>query len=76
MDKIISLTESSSQDTVDESKFVKFVQTTPTWDFLKITQATYLSFSKEEEIKLINDYYLGMQQGKSWYFYFVQSYFK
>ena len=66
MDKIIALTESSPQGvSIDEAQFVRFMQTTPIWEFFKITQQKYLSYTKEEETKLINDYYIGMQQGKS-----------
>ena len=65
MDKIIALTESSLQGVViGEAQFAKFMQTTPIWDYFKIAQSKYLSYTKEEKMKLINDYYTGMQQGK------------
>ena len=65
MDKIIALTESSPQGVViDEAQFTKFIQTTPIWDYFKITQSKHLSYTKEEKLKLINDYYTGMQQDK------------
>ena len=75
MDKIIALRESSpqtsNQNEINESKLVEFIKTIPIWDFFKITQSKYLSFSKEEKTKLVNDYYLGMQQGKVRYFFIL-----
>ena len=65
MDKIIALTESSPQGVViEEAQFTKFMQTTPIWYYFKIAQSNYLSYTKEEKMKLINDYYTSMQQGK------------
>ena len=66
MDKIVALTESSPQDvTIEVAQFTKFMQTTPIWEFFKISQQKYPSYTKEEKMKIINDYYIGMQQGKS-----------
>ena len=66
MDKIIAFIEFSPQGVViDEAQFTRFMQTIPIWEFFKISQSKYLSYTKEKKMKLINDYYIGMQQGKS-----------
>ena len=66
MDKIIEFIEFSPQDVViDEAQFTRLMQTILIWEFFKISQSKYLSYTKEEKMKLINDYYIGMQQGKS-----------
>ena len=67
MDKIIPLSESSPQvANIDEAKFLtKFMHETPIWDYFKISQAVYLNHFKEKKTKMINDYYLGMDNGKS-----------
>ena len=70
MDKIIAISESSPQiSNTDETKFVKFMQQTPIWEYFKITQLKYLSYSTEETA-MISDYYKYMEQGKRWYFCF------
>ena len=76
MDKIIALTESSPQGVViDEAQFKRFMQATPIWECFKITQSKYQSYTKDEKMKLINNYYIGMQQGKSKSFYLICSKF-
>ena len=65
MDKIIALFESSPQTfDIDEGAFLRYMKTTPMWDYFKISQAKYFSFNRQEKTELINDYYIGMQQVK------------
>ena len=65
MNKIVSLSESSPQiSNIDKAKFVRFMQQTPIWDYFKITQHKYLSYSVEEKTALISEYYKYMEQGK------------
>ena len=68
MDKIIALTEASPSQSVniDENQFARFMQKTPIWEYFKITQPKYLFYTKEEKERLSNDYYVGMQEGKSY----------
>ena len=70
MDKIIALSGSSPQITkIDESKFVKFM--TPIWDYFKITQQKYLSYTIEKKTAMINDYYKNMDEGEIFSFLFA-----
>ena len=66
MDKIVSLSESSASIVdIDEQKFVWFMQKTPIWEFFKISQQKYLSYSVEEKTNMCRDYYDKMSNGKS-----------
>ena len=66
MDKIVSLSESSASIVdIDEQKFVGFMQKTPIWEFFKISQQKYLSYSVEEKNNMCRNYYDKMSNGKS-----------
>ena len=72
MDKIVSLSESSASIVdIDEQKFVQFMQKTPIWEFYKISQQRYLSYSVEEKTTMCSDYYNKMNNGKSSLLFFV-----
>ena len=74
MDKIIAISESSPQiSEIDEGKFVRFIQRTPIWEYFKITQQKYLSYSTEENTAMISDYYKGMDNGKNLLFFLVDA---
>ena len=68
MDRLIEITDevSASQQEIiiDEKKFVEFIQKVPIWDFAKIFQNDYHSYSKEAKIDLIKKYYSHTLRGK------------
>ena len=61
MDCLIEIADqvSASQQgmVIDKKKFVEFMQKVPVWDFAKISQNDYHSYSKEAKIDLIKRYY-------------------
>ena len=72
MDKIIALSEKAATDSSEivfnEEKFVSFMRECPIWDFVKITQSSYIAQPHEEKVRLISQYYKLTSEGNSQHF--------
>ena len=69
MEHIIKLSESSSQgEEINPEQFSLFMQRKPIWQFYSLTQDCYLQKTNQEKIRLINNYYKSMMEGKICFF--------
>ena len=74
MERIIALSETSPQlPEVDAEIFSKFMQRKPIWQFYSLTQDSYLQKTNEEKIRLIDNYYKSMMEGKICFFFVFES---
>ena len=69
MEDIIKLSESSATVTaqgqsIDAEQFSLFMQRKPIWEFYSLTQDCYLQKTNQEKIRLIQNYYKSMMDGK------------
>ena len=67
MQNIIKLSESSSStqgQSIDPEQFSIFMQRKPIWQFYSLTQDCYLQKTNQEKIRLIENYYKSMMEGK------------
>ena len=73
MDRLIEITDkvSASQQEmiVDKKKCFEFMQKVRIWDFAKISQNDYHSYSKEAKIDLIEKYCSHLLRGKFCFIY-------
>ena len=70
MEPIIALSEASPQiNNIDAEKFSTFMKRNPIWQFYSLTQDCYLQKTNEEKIRLIDNYYKSMMEGKILFFY-------
>ena len=71
MEHIIGLSESSPQIAeIDAEKLSTFMQRKPIWQFYSLTHDCYLQKTNQEKIRLINNYYKSMMEGKILFFTF------
>ena len=69
MENIIKLSEFSSfssnqAQSIDSEQFSLFMQRKPIWQFYSLTQDCYLQKTNQEKIRLIENYYKSMMEGK------------
>ena len=70
MERIIALSEASPQPIdIDAEKFSTFMQRKPIWQFYSLTQDCYLQKTNEEKIRLIDNYFKSMMEGKIVFLY-------
>ena len=62
-----------SEEEIDQSQFLEFMDKNPVWYFYSISKDEYLSKSREEKVSLISKYYNEMKSGEnSFVFIFLE----
>ena len=73
MEKLLQIADQAASNSVSSSeesmsvcpdKFSNFMKQNPIWNFYEISQSDYVSMPDGEKMKLINDYYNHMSNGK------------
>ena len=52
-----AVSSAPTESQIDKEKFLGFMEKNPMWSFFSMSQAEYLSNSKEEKVSLISRYY-------------------
>ena len=60
-----AVTSAPAESQIDDEKYLGFTQKNPVWSFYSMSQAEYLSKSKEERVSLISRYYTEMSNGEN-----------
>ena len=73
MDKLLQAADqhaskiTGSEEEIDQSHFLEFMDKNPVWYFYSMSKDEYLSKSREEKVSLISKYYNEMKSGDNFF---------